>query len=88
MDVLAKITGINYLPFLCRELNMYFIKQFENALSKDGAVILNIDRKRQIALSWWVSAKKNKVISLCEGIWFFRISWEKGNYNSNSEGRM
>ncbi len=60
MDVSAKITGINYLPFLCRELNMYSIKQFENALSKDGAFILNIDRKRQIVLSWWVSAKRTR----------------------------
>jgi hypothetical protein len=60
MDVSAEITGINYSTFLCRELNTYPTEQFEIALSKDGTFILSIDKKAQIAISWWVSAKRTR----------------------------
>lgn len=60
MDVSAEITGVNYSPFLCRELNLYSMKRLENALSTDGTFILNINKKGQIALSWWVSAKRTR----------------------------
>lgn len=60
MDVSAKITGIEYSPFLCRDLNTYSIDYLDYALSKDGTFILNIDRKSQIAVSWWVSAKRTR----------------------------
>ncbi|MGQ9848115.1 MAG: hypothetical protein ACUVQP_11545 [Bacteroidales bacterium] len=60
MDVLAKITGIEYSPFLCRNLHTFSIEHIDDALSKEGTFILSIDKKRQIALSWWVSAKRTR----------------------------
>lgn len=60
MDVSAKITGISYSPFLCRELNTYSIEHLETALSKDCTFILDIDKRGQIVLSWWVSPKRTR----------------------------
>jgi len=60
MDVLAEIIGIRYSPFLCRELNVFNFNNLENALSKSGSFILNIGTKDQIAVSWWVSAKRTR----------------------------
>lgn len=60
MDVSAKITEIKYSPFLCRELKVFDLEHFENALSKSGSFILNIDKKKHIALSRWVSAKRTR----------------------------
>lgn len=60
MDVLAKITGIKYTPFLCRMLKTYDISDLANALSKDGSFLLNIGQNQQIAFSWWVSAKRTR----------------------------
>lgn len=60
MDVSAKITGIKYSPFLCRSLNQYSISDIDSALSKDATFILNIDKNKEIALSWWVSAKRTR----------------------------
>lgn len=60
MDVLAKITEIKYLPFLCRELKVFDINYLDDAISKSGSFILNIEEKKQIAVSWWVSAKRTR----------------------------
>lgn len=60
MDLSAKITGIKYRPFLCRELNAYNIDDLDKALSKDATFILNINNKNPIAISWWVSAKRTR----------------------------
>jgi len=60
MDVSAKITGLNYSPFMCRELNTFSIDRLDDALTKESTFILSIDKKRQIALSWWVSAKRTR----------------------------
>lgn len=60
MDLSAKITGIKYLPFLCRDLRVYGISDLNSALSQDGSFLLNIGEKKQIALSWWVSAKRTR----------------------------
>ncbi len=60
MHVSAKITGIKYSPFLCRKLNIHPIECLDSALAADGAFILKLDEKRQIALSWWVSAKRTR----------------------------
>lgn len=60
MDVSAKITEIRYSPFLCRELDVFDISRLEEALSKCGSFILKIDEKKQIAISWWVSAKRTR----------------------------
>lgn len=60
MDISAKITGIRYSPFLCRDLNVYNINDLKNALSSEGSFILNFPKEKQIALSWWVSAKRTR----------------------------
>lgn len=60
MDVSAKITGIKYSPFLCRNLNTFSLEQLDEALSRDGAFILNMGNKGQVAVSWWVSAKRTR----------------------------
>ncbi len=60
MHVSAKITGITYKPFLCRELKSYDIKNLTDAFDKDASFILNVDKDAQIAVSWWVSAKRTR----------------------------
>lgn len=60
MDVSAKITGITYKPFLCRELNSYNIKDLNNAFDKDASFILTFNKDVQLAISWWVSAKRTR----------------------------
>jgi len=60
MDVSAKITGIKYSPFLCRELRIYDISYIDSALSQDGSFLLNVGGKNRVALSWWVSAKRTR----------------------------
>lgn len=56
----AKIKGIKYTPLLCRELNIFSFSELDKALSNDATFILKIDDKNQIALSWWVSAKRTR----------------------------
>ncbi|MGB9794896.1 hypothetical protein [Caldisericum exile] len=60
MDVSAKITGIKYWPFLCRDLKVYNLSDLDAALSQDGSFILDLYGKKRIALSWWVSAKRTR----------------------------
>jgi hypothetical protein len=60
MDVSAKITGITYTPFLCRDLEIFNIDFLENALLKSGSFILDINKQGQVAISWWVSPKRTR----------------------------
>lgn len=60
MDVSAKITGIKYSSFLCRDLRVYNISNINSALSQYGSFLLQLGSKNQIALSWWVSAKRTR----------------------------
>jgi hypothetical protein len=60
MDLFAKIRGIKYSPILCRELEIFDAKELERALSSCTSFILKIDKEKQIALSWWVSAKRTR----------------------------
>ncbi len=60
MDISAKITGIKYTPFLCRELHTFTLRNFEEALSKEATFILDVNEKNKIAVSWWVSAKRTR----------------------------
>jgi hypothetical protein len=60
MDVLGEITGIKYSPFLCRALDVFGVGDFEKALSRSGSFLLAIKSKGQIAVSWWVSAKRTR----------------------------
>lgn len=60
MDLFAKIKGIKYIPNLCRELETFDNKDLERALSSCGSFILKINEGKQIAISWWVSAKRTR----------------------------
>lgn len=60
MNILAKITGIRYTPYLCRNLKTYDITQIDLALSNDSSFLLNADKNKKIALSWWVSPKRTR----------------------------
>jgi len=60
MDVLAKIAGIKYLPFLCRDLKTYNMSELRSAFCQDGSFVLSFDDKKRVALSWWVSAKRTR----------------------------
>lgn len=58
--ITAKIKGIKYKPYLCRKLHTFELDDLANALAKEATFILKIDDKNQIALSWWVSAKRTR----------------------------
>jgi len=60
LNLTAKITGMQYQPFLCRELRTYTIDELANAFENDSAFILDLGKDRTIALSWWVSAKRTR----------------------------
>lgn len=60
MDISAKITGIKYTPLLCRKLNFYNFRNLEKALSESATFILNINKENNVAVSWWVSAKRTR----------------------------
>jgi len=59
INIFAKITGIKYTPLLCKKLHVFKFKDLAKALSKEATFILKIDDK-QIAVSWWVSAKRTR----------------------------
>ncbi|PIO04134.1 hypothetical protein COT48_02020 [Candidatus Woesearchaeota archaeon CG08_land_8_20_14_0_20_47_9] len=59
-NITAKIKGIKYKPFLCRKLHTFDFDRLADGLSKEATFILKIDEKNQIALSWWVSAKRTR----------------------------
>ena len=60
MEIYAKITGIKYKPFLCRELHSYNLKDIDEVLSREVTFLLDIGKKIEIAVSWWVSAKRTR----------------------------
>jgi hypothetical protein len=60
MDLFAKITGIKYTPFLCRELEAFSFKDFKKALTKKATFILKISPDNKIAISCWVSPKRTR----------------------------
>jgi hypothetical protein len=55
----AEITGVKYTPYLCRKLRIFESKDFVKALSEEATFILRINQQ-QIAVSWWVSAKRTR----------------------------
>jgi len=50
MEIVATISGIEYKPLLCKELEEFEAVDLELALSKKAYFILNIDSKNKIAL--------------------------------------
>lgn len=59
-SITAKITGIEYTPFLCRKLQSFKLEELQKAISKQATFILKANEKKEIALSWWVSAKRTR----------------------------
>jgi DNA modification methylase len=59
-NITAKITGIKYVPHLCRKLHTFDLRDFDSALTKEATFILRISDSQQIAVSWWVSAKRTR----------------------------
>ena len=59
-SITAKITGIEYTPFLCRKLQSFRLDELQRAISKQATFILKANEKKEIALSWWVSAKRTR----------------------------
>ncbi|MFH1327000.1 MAG: hypothetical protein ABIH59_02645 [archaeon] len=60
LNITAKITGMKYSPFLCRNLPNYKDKDFDLALAKESSFILELDNKNKLAISSWVSAKRTR----------------------------
>ncbi|MEM0143098.1 MAG: site-specific DNA-methyltransferase, partial [Candidatus Parvarchaeum sp.] len=57
--ITAVIKGIQYTPFLCRELNHYKLSALPSAF-KDATFFLDIDAQNKLAVSWWVSSKRTR----------------------------
>ncbi|MCX7811177.1 MAG: hypothetical protein N2247_09725 [Leptospiraceae bacterium] len=60
MDLSAKIKGIKYKPFLCRDLAIFEFSELEKALASSTSFILKINKENKVAISWWVSAKRTR----------------------------
>lgn len=60
MDIIAKITGIEYTPLLCRKLEAFDFEDLDKALSRSATFILNVGKENKVAVSWWVSAKRTR----------------------------
>jgi len=60
MDLLAKIKGIKYKPFLCRDLEVFEFSELGKALASSASFILKINKENKVAISWWVSAKRTR----------------------------
>lgn len=60
MDLSAKIKGIKYKPLLCKELDVYEINELEEAINQSASFILKINKENNVAISWWVSAKRTR----------------------------
>jgi hypothetical protein len=59
MNIEAKITGLSYEPKLCRKLRTYQFIDLNKALKTDGTFKIEIE-DQEIAVSWWVSAKRTR----------------------------
>jgi len=60
MDLSAKIKGIKYKPLLCRQLEVFDFRNLEKVLASCSSFILKISKENQVAISWWVSAKRTR----------------------------
>lgn len=60
MDLSAKIKGIKYKPLLCKELAVYNFNKIGESFDSCGSFILNVNKENNVAVSWWVSAKRTR----------------------------
>ena len=49
MDLLAKIKGIKYKPFLCRDLEVFEFSELGKALASSASFILKINKENRVA---------------------------------------
>lgn len=59
-QVFAEITGIEYKPFLSKELHEYRFEELPLAISKSSVFIIKDDQGTPFAVSWWVSPKRTR----------------------------
>jgi hypothetical protein len=60
LKINGRIIGMKYTPFLCRNLKNYDWKDFDFALGKESSFLLDVDKNNEIAISYWVSAKRTR----------------------------
>lgn len=60
MNILAKIENVEYSPFLCRELPIVSLEEFENGQAFTNASFVLDIKEGKIAVSHWVSAKRTR----------------------------
>jgi len=60
IDIYAEITGVEYKPLLCSNLESFYYGDFGTALSNETAFMLQSDSNAQLALSWWLSPKRTR----------------------------
>lgn len=59
IDISAEIKGVEYKPFLCKELDIFTENDIDTALHKEASFIWEINGN-QLAVSWWVSPKRTR----------------------------
>jgi hypothetical protein len=77
MEVTAKITGIKYSPQFCKELNNYQFKDLKEALENDSSFIIEFEKNKLLAVSFWVTAKRQCHILIQEYIIHFLFKAKK-----------
>ncbi len=60
MNITARIGGIEYAPYLCRELSIYSLDKTQEAFSQESAFLLDTQNHKRFALSHWVSPKRTR----------------------------
>ncbi len=60
MKVTAKITGIKYSPQLCKLLKTYKFNNLKKALENDSSFIIEFEKNKSFAVSFWVTAKRTR----------------------------
>jgi len=60
LEIRGKIEGIKYTPCLCRTLKKYPFTDLKKAIDTDATFILDFGNNKEIAVSWWVSAKRTR----------------------------
>jgi len=60
MEIYGEIKGINYKVFLNKPLISYSFINLAKALSERGNFILEVDKKNNLAISWWLSPKRTR----------------------------
>ncbi len=60
VEVTAFLPKITYNPLLCKELKTFDLENLDRALRKEATFVLNLNKKKKVAVSRWVSAKRTR----------------------------